>query len=134
MNAADQRYCTSCGAALGERCPACGASNAVDARFCGTCGASLTEPITGEALASELRGEERKVVSVLFADLVGSTAAADAADPEDIQARLRPYHARVRGEITLRRRPPAPLARRSRRSQPDWTGRIAISSWPDPRC
>jgi class 3 adenylate cyclase/tetratricopeptide (TPR) repeat protein len=39
------------------------------------------------------------VVSVLFADLVGSTASADAADPEDIQARLRPYYARVRDEI-----------------------------------
>ena len=99
MNAADQRYCTSCGSALGERCPACGASNSVDARFCGTCGASLTETITDEQLATELQGEERKVVSVLFADLVGSTAAADAADPEDIQARLRPYHARLRDEI-----------------------------------
>jgi class 3 adenylate cyclase len=36
---------------------------------------------------------------VLFADLVGSTASADGADPEDIQARLRPYYARVRDEI-----------------------------------
>jgi class 3 adenylate cyclase/tetratricopeptide (TPR) repeat protein len=43
--------------------------------------------------------EERKVVSVLFCDLVGFTAAAELADPEDVRARLRPYHARVRTEI-----------------------------------
>ena len=43
--------------------------------------------------------EERKVVSVLFCDLVGFTAASDAADPEDVRARIRPYHQRVRSEI-----------------------------------
>jgi class 3 adenylate cyclase len=43
--------------------------------------------------------EERKVVPVLFCDLVGFTAASDAADPEDVRARIRPYHARLRQEI-----------------------------------
>jgi len=43
--------------------------------------------------------EERKVVSVLFCDLVGFTAASEAADPEDVRARIRPYHARLRSEI-----------------------------------
>ena len=43
--------------------------------------------------------EERKVVTVLFCDLVDFTAASDAADPEDVRARLRPYHARLRQEI-----------------------------------
>ncbi len=43
--------------------------------------------------------EERKVVTVLFCDLVGFTAASDAADPEDVRARIRPYHARLRQEI-----------------------------------
>ena len=43
--------------------------------------------------------EERKVVSVLFCDLVGFTAASEHADPEDVRARLRPYHARLRQEI-----------------------------------
>jgi class 3 adenylate cyclase/tetratricopeptide (TPR) repeat protein len=83
---------------LAERCPSCGATNSSGARFCGTCGSPLTEE-AAEAPASDLLGEERKVVSVLFADLVGSTASADAADPEDIRARLRPYYARVRDEI-----------------------------------
>jgi class 3 adenylate cyclase/tetratricopeptide (TPR) repeat protein len=43
--------------------------------------------------------EERKLVSVLFCDLVGFTAASEASDPEDVQRRLDPYHGRVRGEI-----------------------------------
>jgi class 3 adenylate cyclase/tetratricopeptide (TPR) repeat protein len=43
--------------------------------------------------------EERKVVSVLFCDLVGFTATSDTADPEDVRARIRPYHARLREVI-----------------------------------
>jgi class 3 adenylate cyclase len=43
--------------------------------------------------------EERKVVTVLFCDLVGFTAASDAADPEDVRARLLPYHERLRLEL-----------------------------------
>jgi class 3 adenylate cyclase/tetratricopeptide (TPR) repeat protein len=43
--------------------------------------------------------EERKVVSVLFVDLVGFTARSEHADPEDVRARLAPYHARVKTEI-----------------------------------
>ena len=43
--------------------------------------------------------EERKVISVLFCDLVGFTASSDEADPEDVRARLRPYHARLRHEV-----------------------------------
>jgi class 3 adenylate cyclase/tetratricopeptide (TPR) repeat protein len=43
--------------------------------------------------------EERKVVSVLFADLVGFTAASDGEDPEDVGSRLRPYHTALRGEV-----------------------------------
>jgi class 3 adenylate cyclase/tetratricopeptide (TPR) repeat protein len=43
--------------------------------------------------------EERKTVTVLFCDLVGSTAAADHADPEDVRARIHPYHARLRRDV-----------------------------------
>ena len=71
-------------------CPRCGEESPDRARFCLACAAPLTE---------QARPEERKVVSVLFVDLVGFTAGADAADPEDVRATLRPYHARVRDEI-----------------------------------
>jgi class 3 adenylate cyclase len=59
------------------------------------CGAALVEAPAAAGL------EERKVVSVLFCDLVGFTAASEAADPEDVRARIRPYHARLRSEIEL---------------------------------
>ena len=61
-------------------------------RFCGECGARLQARTAGP-------GRERKVVSVLFCDLVGFTAASDGTDPEDVQASLSPYHARARIEI-----------------------------------
>src|SRR3954469_4284531 len=73
-------------------CPNCREDNPERARFCWSCGAALAETQTDA-------GEERKVVSVLFVDLVGFTAASEHADPEDVRARLRPYHARVKGEI-----------------------------------
>ena len=71
-------------------CPSCGEENPERARFCLSCGTAL-EP--------KASGEERKVVSVLFVDLVGFTSGADRADPEDVRATLRPYHARVSREI-----------------------------------
>jgi class 3 adenylate cyclase/tetratricopeptide (TPR) repeat protein len=73
-------------------CPNCGEENPQRARFCWSCGTALAEPPRAAA-------EERKVVSVLFVDLVGFTAASEDADPEDVRARLRPYHARVKQEI-----------------------------------
>src|SRR6266404_2619958 len=45
---------------------------------------------------------ERKVVTVLFADLVGFTARSESLDPEDVEAILRPYHARLRDELEKR--------------------------------
>jgi class 3 adenylate cyclase/tetratricopeptide (TPR) repeat protein len=73
-------------------CPQCGEDNPDRARFCWSCGASLTP-------FAQAGAEERKIVSVLFVDLVGFTAASERADPEDVRARLRPYHARVKQEI-----------------------------------
>jgi class 3 adenylate cyclase/tetratricopeptide (TPR) repeat protein len=95
-NDADQRFCTNCGASLAHTCDVCGTVNAPDARFCGACGSPLEVPTT--PTPSHVT-EERKVVSVLFADLAGFTAGSDGADPEDVKARLRPYFARAREEI-----------------------------------
>ena len=73
-------------------CPQCGAENREEARFCDSCGATLTP----EHVAAR---EERKVVTVLFADLVGFTSRAEKMDPEDVRAVLEPYHARLRKEL-----------------------------------
>jgi class 3 adenylate cyclase/tetratricopeptide (TPR) repeat protein len=72
-------------------CPACGRENPDDGRFCGACATPLAAPAAPR--------EERKVVTVVFADLVGSTARADGADPEDVRAVLAPYHSRLRHEL-----------------------------------
>jgi class 3 adenylate cyclase/tetratricopeptide (TPR) repeat protein len=73
-------------------CDNCGRENAEDARFCSNCGAALaTKPARAR--------EERKVVTVLFADLVGFTSRAEQMDPEDVRAVLEPYHAQLRGEL-----------------------------------
>jgi len=73
-------------------CPECGRENPEDARFCSACGTRL-------ASAPREAREERKVVSVLFADLVGFTSRAERLDPEDVRATLSPYYARLRSEL-----------------------------------
>ena len=73
-------------------CASCGKENPDGFQFCGFCAAPLAE-------VASPPDEERKVVSVLFCDLVGFTAASDAADPEDVGARIRPYYQRLRSEI-----------------------------------
>jgi class 3 adenylate cyclase/tetratricopeptide (TPR) repeat protein len=72
-------------------CPTCGQENPEAARFCFACG-------TPFGAASPAR-EERKVVTVLFADLVGFTSRAEQLDPEDVRALLAPYHQRLRSEL-----------------------------------
>jgi class 3 adenylate cyclase/tetratricopeptide (TPR) repeat protein len=70
--------------AVEVRCGNCGEPNAPGARFCSSCGALL-----GEVAPPQ---EERKLVSILFVDLVDSTARADRADPEDVRDVLQLYH------------------------------------------
>ena len=65
-------------------CPSCGFENSDTAKFCSECGSALA------ATPSRPRREERKVVTVVFADLVGSTARAEQLDPEDVRAVLSP--------------------------------------------
>jgi class 3 adenylate cyclase/tetratricopeptide (TPR) repeat protein len=73
-------------------CPACGQENPEGFRLCGMCGAALTP-------AAAPAREERKVVTILFTDLVGSTARAEGLDPEDVRTTLSSYYARLRAEL-----------------------------------
>jgi class 3 adenylate cyclase/tetratricopeptide (TPR) repeat protein len=74
-------------------CPNCSNELSAEFSFCPHCGTPLTTP------SSSTGREERKIVSVLFCDLVGFTAASEHADPEDVRARLRPYHAQLQQVI-----------------------------------
>src|SRR5436190_96881 len=71
-------------------CERCGRENAEDARFCQACGQPLEDTVSSE---------ERKLVSVLFVDVVGSTAQGDRADPEDLRDVLRVFYEIVREQV-----------------------------------
>lgn len=80
-NAPDARFCATCGTPQGRTCPECGTRVDESARFCPACGIPLqTAAGPGPAVAP---GEARKIVTVLFADLVGSTGLTEALDPEE---------------------------------------------------
>jgi class 3 adenylate cyclase/tetratricopeptide (TPR) repeat protein len=101
-NTSDARFCAHCGAALPSSCPVCGHAVEPDARFCSNCGTALTAEAVArpdhdlsryvpEALLRKIRAAraggamrgERRTVTMLFADLQGSTAAAEHLDPEE---------------------------------------------------
>ncbi len=105
-NPADARFCGSCGAALAQICGACGRQNPPDGRFCTQCGAALGGAIAEPAFASrqafmpseladklragsaDMEGE-RKLITVLFADVVGYTALSERLDPEELRGLMR---------------------------------------------
>src|SRR5918996_963886 len=86
-------FCGGCGTQLGRSCPACGHVVPPGLAFCTSCGAALA-PAAEPPIV-----EERKVVTVLFADLVGFTGRAEQLDPEDVRRMLAPYHARAKAEL-----------------------------------
>ena len=73
-------------------CPRCGEENPAQSRFCSACGLRLHDPEAGMAT-------ERRVVTVLFVDLVGYTGVAEQLDPEDVSRLLTPYYGSVRAEL-----------------------------------
>ena len=109
-----QRFCFNCGLALGQSCAECGAPLVDDARFCGQCGtpvpsanASATNSATlppsspnGPSTAPAPVAE-RRVVSVLFADLVGFTTYSEARDAEEVRDLLSRYFDTARNVIAL---------------------------------
>ncbi|GAY17506.1 AAA family ATPase [Mycobacterium sp. shizuoka-1] len=98
VNEADARFCESCGAALQRSCGACGIAASATARFCRACGTPLDDqgrrPVVGPA---------RKTVTVLFADLAGSTAFEEAVDPETAREVIGEYHELLRSTAARHR-------------------------------
>ncbi len=99
------RFCGGCGAPLARLCPACGEANDAAMRFCNQCGAALDEtaaaptPIPQPAAAQSVA--ERRLVSVLFADLVGFTSASEKRDAEETRELLSRYFDTCRRLIEL---------------------------------
>jgi class 3 adenylate cyclase len=97
------RFCADCGAplrsTLEQPCPNCGSRNPPRARFCADCGAPLASE--RQELAGGRRGPEaeRRQLTVLFCDLVGSTELSDQLDPEDLRDVVRAYQAACAGVI-----------------------------------
>jgi class 3 adenylate cyclase/tetratricopeptide (TPR) repeat protein len=98
-NEAGRKFCGECGTRLSAACPACGTANPPGTKFCGECGTALTDaastPSSSVAAAAGASGPgviaERRLVSVLFADLVGSTTLAEDRDPEETRNLLNRY-------------------------------------------
>src|SRR6516162_3660368 len=108
-NQAGSRFCNQCGTPFGKTCPKCGAENPCDAKFCSQCGAPL-EPLPergaepqprelGLARERALAGERRHL-TVLFCDLVGSTEIAARLDPEEWREVVASYHRAAAEAIT----------------------------------
>ena len=76
-NTSGQKFCGECGTALAATCSSCGAVNAPGQKFCGECGT----PLAGDVAHAPSVAVERRLVSVLFADLVGFTPLSEDARP-----------------------------------------------------
>src|SRR5262245_36926527 len=96
-NRAERRFCTECGAVLAVACPSCGAPTEPGDTFCGSCGASLAavptsaptpprQPATVTVAPAE--AGERRQLTILFSDLVGSTELSTQLDPEEWRDRV----------------------------------------------
>ncbi|MBT8216699.1 MAG: AAA family ATPase [Acidimicrobiia bacterium] len=92
------RFCPTCGSGIATACPNCNAETPDGAAFCPSCGFALAAGEAPEATAP-LSTETRKVVSVVFADVVGFTSETERSDPEDMRARLTAYQNAVRADV-----------------------------------
>ena len=100
QNEPGRKFCGECGNALAVGCPSCGASNAASTKFCGDCGTPLGATLSApQPTAPSAPVSERRLVSVLFADLVGFTTASESRDAEDTRELLSRYFETARQVI-----------------------------------
>ena len=102
-NAVTRRFCAQCGTSLPSPCPACGFENEPVAKFCGGCGTPIGGPTTAKPAAPaapRADSAERRQLTVMFCDLVGSTALASRLDPEDLREVIGGYHKCVADAIS----------------------------------
>ena len=98
------KFCSECGAGLPRGCPQCGAENAPVAKFCGECGTSLSAPVVAPISETPVKAQgvlgERRHLTVLFSDLVGSTEISAQLDPEEFRELVADYHRAAAEAIT----------------------------------
>ncbi len=91
-NDAEARFCSTCGTGLRPVCASCGVELPPAARFCPACGTPVEETV-------QVPVEERRVVSVLFADVTGSTTLGERMDPEQLRDVMATFFGGMREEI-----------------------------------
>ena len=98
-NRPEAKFCLSCGSALARTCPN-GHPVPAEARFCDECGAAVEGPLqAATAPPAAAPAAERRLVSVLFADLVGFTTLSESRDSEDVRELLTRYFDTARTTI-----------------------------------
>ena len=90
------KFCAECGFSLRARCPGCGAVIEPGAAACGACGPAS---VAAAALAQVRKVAERRQMTVMFYDMVGSTSLADRCDPEDFSDAIDRFHAAARTAV-----------------------------------
>src|SRR5919204_375632 len=102
-NVATAKFCVECGAPLALACPSCGAPYAEGQRFCAECGTALTAAAATPRTPPprQAPAAERRLVSVLFADLVGFTSLSESRDAEEVRELLSSYFENCRRLIEL---------------------------------
>ncbi len=101
-NQPSAKFCVECGTGLALACPSCGAPHTAGQRFCAECGSALSgAPAEAPAAEREAPASERRLVTVLFADLVGFTAASEHRDSEETRELLSRYFDACRRLIEL---------------------------------
>ena len=101
QNREGRRFCTKCGSSLDALCPSCSAPVDPGDDFCGGCGLHLAGGTSLVQTPDTGRSAERRVVSVLFADLVGFTTLSEGRDPEDVRGLLSEYFEKAQEIIGL---------------------------------
>lgn len=92
---AGKKFCGDCGAALPWQCSSCGSENPADKRFCADCGTARSVVGRASPAAAGVPAPERRLLSVMFVDLVGSTAIGQQLDAEDLRETISAFQAHV---------------------------------------
>ncbi len=102
-NPTSSKFCAQCGVALARLCQSCASPLTPGARFCSECGAAVGVQIAlaraGDSVAAAAASAELRLVSVLFADLVGFTALSERRDAEEVREFLTRYFETCRSVV-----------------------------------